>query len=129
MKMLLHLAEHGDGVPNALASVLILGRSALPEIDVFFLQRVERLFQQIVIQQRLGTRATEADVDRSLAEGRALKVNSTPTLFVNGRRLVGQLAWPNLRQIIDYEIDYQKTAKNAGEDCGCEVKLPSPLAN
>jgi len=41
--------------------------------------------------------------------------------------LTGQPAsWANLRQVIDYEIEYQKTAKNAGEDCGCEVKLPGP---
>lgn len=77
----------------------------------------------------MDTRATEAEVDKSIAEGRALNVASTPTLFVNGRRLVGQTPWPNLRQIVDYEIEYQKTAKNAGEDCGCEVKLPSPLSN
>jgi hypothetical protein len=34
-----------------------------------------------------------------------------------------------LRQVIDYEIEYQKTAKNAGEDCGCELKLPAPALN
>jgi protein-disulfide isomerase len=77
----------------------------------------------------METRATEADVNRTSAEARALGVNSLPTLFVNGRRVAAQIAWPNLRQIIDYEIEYQKTAKNAGEDCGCEVKLPSPLSN
>jgi hypothetical protein len=52
---------------------------------------------------------------------------STPTLFVNGRRLPSQVGWPDLRTIIDQEIEYQKTAKNAGEDCGCELKLPSPV--
>jgi protein-disulfide isomerase len=77
----------------------------------------------------METRATEADVNRTSAEARALGVNSLPTLFINGRRIAAQIAWPNLRQIIDYEIEYQKTAKNAGEDCGCEVKLPSPLSN
>ena len=77
----------------------------------------------------METRATEADVNRTSAEARALGVNSLPTVFVNGRRIAAQIAWPNLRQIIDYEIEYQKTAKNAGEDCGCEVKLPSPLSN
>lgn len=75
----------------------------------------------------LEARATEPEVDRNVAEGRALNVNSTPTLFVNGRRLVGNIGWPQLRGVIDYEIEYQKTAKNAGEDCSCEVKLPSPL--
>jgi hypothetical protein len=28
--------------------------------------------------------------------------------------------------MIDNEIEYQKVAKNAGEDCGCEVKLDVP---
>jgi protein-disulfide isomerase len=77
----------------------------------------------------IDTRAAEPEVEKSVAEARELRVNSTPTLFVNGRRLPSQVAWPDLRQIIDQEIEYQKTAKNAGEDCGCEVKLPSPFLN
>ena len=72
------------------------------------------------------TRATEAEVDKSVNEAHDLHVMSTPTLFVNGRRLPSQVAWPDLRMIIDQEIEYQKTAKNAGEDCGCELKLPVP---
>ncbi len=56
-------------------------------------------------------------------KARALEITGTPTLFVNGRRLSQSIDWPNLRAIIDYEIEYQKTAKNAGEDCGCELKL------
>ncbi|MGE5644293.1 MAG: thioredoxin domain-containing protein [Acidobacteriota bacterium] len=82
----------------------------------------------IQLTRCLDSRETEPDIDRGIEEAKALNVRSTPTLFVNGRRLEGQIPWPNLRDIIDYEIEYQKTAKNAGEDCGCEVKLPSPLA-
>jgi hypothetical protein len=48
-------------------------------------------------------------------------------MFINGRRIDGQIPWPSLKDIIDYEIYYQKTAKNAGEDCGCEVKLSLPV--
>jgi protein-disulfide isomerase len=77
----------------------------------------------------LDTKATEAEVNRSIAVSRELHVQSTPTLFVNGRRLPAQVAWNDLRAIIDQEIEYQKTAKNAGEDCGCTVKLPSPTLN
>ena len=73
------------------------------------------------------TKATEAEVTRNWAEGRALEVNSTPTIFVNGRRLSGSVSWDQLKQIVEFEIEYQKTAKNAGENCGCELKLPSPL--
>ena len=74
----------------------------------------------------METGATSAEVEKNQAEGRALNVNSTPTLFVNGRRLVGNVEWETLRTIIDFELEYQKTAKNAGEDCGCELKLDTP---
>jgi protein-disulfide isomerase len=74
----------------------------------------------------IDTRATEEEVNATRTMGRDLEVNSTPTMFVNGRRMVGTLQWPDLKRVIDYEIDYQKTAKNAGEDCGCSVQLPTP---
>jgi len=74
----------------------------------------------------LDTKATAADIDKSIAEGRALEVGGTPTLFVNGRRIPNVIDWANLRSIIDYEIEYQKTARNAGENCGCEMQLSLP---
>jgi protein-disulfide isomerase len=74
----------------------------------------------------MDTKATEAEVNKNVAEGRALDINATPTLFVNGRRIAQVIDWTNLRAIIDYEIEYQKTAKNAGEDCGCDLKLDAP---
>ena len=74
----------------------------------------------------METKATEAEVNKSQAEGRALGVNSTPTLFVNGRRLVGNMPWPQLKQIIEHEVDYQKT--HGGSEKCCEVTLPSPLS-
>ena len=74
----------------------------------------------------MDTKATEADVDASLAQGHALHVDATPTIFLNGRRLVGNYPWQNLAQIIDGELKYQKTAANAGEKC-CEISIPSPL--
>ncbi len=74
----------------------------------------------------IDSRATEEEVNKTRTAGKALEVNSTPTLFVNGRRMVGTVQWPDLKRVIDYEIEYQKTAKNAGEDCGCDVRLPTP---
>jgi protein-disulfide isomerase len=74
----------------------------------------------------IDSKATEEEVNKTKAEGLAVEVSSTPTLFVNGRRMVGTLQWPDLKRVIDYEIEYQKTAKNAGEDCGCSVQLPTP---
>ena len=74
----------------------------------------------------MESKATESEVAKDQADGRALKVDSTPTLFINGRRVASAVDWPTLRSIIDYEIEYQKTAKNAGENCGCSIKLDVP---
>jgi protein-disulfide isomerase len=73
----------------------------------------------------LDAKSTEADVDKDIAQARELAVQSTPTVFINGRRVTGRSDWNTLRSIIDYEIEYQKTAKNAGEDCACDVTLPN----
>jgi protein-disulfide isomerase len=50
-----------------------------------------------------------AAVDASRANGQQLEVGSTPTVFVNGRRIVG--ADPHLlEQYINYELAHQKSA-------------------
>jgi protein-disulfide isomerase len=74
----------------------------------------------------IDNKATQAEVDKEVEEGRALDITGTPTLFINGRRISQTIDWANLKAIIDTEIEYQKTAKNAGDDCGCEVKLDVP---
>ena len=82
----------------------------------------------------IDSKATESEVEASIAEARALHVDATPTLFLNGRRLVGNYPWPNLDQIINGELSYQKSAQNtpppaaATDDKCCEVKIPSPLS-
>jgi protein-disulfide isomerase len=71
---------------------------------------------------------TNPEIERTVAQGHELDVTSTPTLFVNGRKMVGAVPWETLKTVIDFEITYQKTAKNAGDDCGCAVTLPMPGA-
>jgi protein-disulfide isomerase len=89
-----------------------------------------RQIDPLQLERCMDAKETLPEIEKSIAEAKELGVNATPTLFVNGRQLVGQAGtWANLHQVIDYEIEYQKTAKNAGEDCGCEVKLPSPTLN
>ena len=78
------------------------------------------------LKTAIGSKNVQQTVETSLAMGRDVAVQSTPTLFVNGRKLVGAVEWRELKRIVDYEIEYQKTAKNAGEDCGCEIKLSLP---
>jgi protein-disulfide isomerase len=74
----------------------------------------------------IDSKATKAEVEKEVAEAQALDITGTPTMFINGRRISQTIEWANLKTIIDAEIEYQKTAKNAGDDCGCEVKLDLP---
>jgi protein-disulfide isomerase len=70
-------------------------------------------------------RSTEAEVDRSIAEARALRVNQTPTLFINGRPLPGNFPWEQLKTIIDLELERAKTTGDEVEKC-CQISLPTP---
>jgi protein-disulfide isomerase len=74
----------------------------------------------------IDDKATEKEVEASAEEAVALQVDGTPTLFINGRRLPAGPDWNTLKRVIDNEIKYQETAKDAGEDCGCEIKLDAP---
>ncbi len=56
-----------------------------------------------------------AAVDASRANGAQLEVNSTPTIFVNGRRIVGADSHL-LEQYIKYELDQRKTQKTASRN-------------
>jgi protein-disulfide isomerase len=74
----------------------------------------------------MDTKATEGEVDKSVAEGKALKIDQTPTLFINGRRIPGSVPWDNMKQLIDAELVYAKPAGDEADKC-CEVKIPSVL--
>ncbi|MDE3197361.1 MAG: DsbA family protein [Acidobacteriota bacterium] len=80
------------------------------------------------LESCIDTKATDAEVQQTIDLGHSLGVNQTPTIFINGRRMAGSIPWNDLKTVIDYEIGYQKTAKNAGEDCGCDVRLATPGA-
>jgi protein-disulfide isomerase len=70
------------------------------------------------------TNATDADVTRNVAEGRALGVDATPTLFLNGRKIVGAMDWPTMERLINFELEHQAKAGEASEKC-CTVEIPS----
>jgi protein-disulfide isomerase len=57
----------------------------------------------------LASPEAAAAVDTSRANGQELEVNSTPTVFINGRRIVGVDAH-TIEQYIQYEIAHSKTA-------------------
>jgi protein-disulfide isomerase len=68
----------------------------------------------------------DKEVDGEIAKAKEMEITGTPTIFVNGRRIVNSVEWTSLKGTIDNEIQYQKVAKNAGEDCGCDTKLTLP---
>jgi protein-disulfide isomerase len=59
----------------------------------------------------LTTPEAASAVDASIANGKLMDVSSTPTLFVNGRRIVG--ADPHqLEQLLQYEMQHPAAKKN-----------------
>jgi len=90
-------------------------------------------FDTLQFGQCFDSRATAADVNRSVAQAMALQVNATPTLFINGRRINAQ-PWENLKQIIDFELQNRSAfpapaaAAPAEDDC-CSISLPTPTGN
>jgi len=52
---------------------------------------------------------TEARIKKSMALGESLDVNSTPTVFINGRKISGAYPWDTFKKIADEEL-----AKKAG---------------
>ncbi len=69
---------------------------------------------------------TDGEITQDLAGAKKLGINSTPTLYVNGRKLAGNVSWEQLKSIIDVEVKYQATAKNAGDTACCSVSLTTP---
>src|SRR5262249_40902648 len=70
-------------------------------------------------------KTTEPDIAREMAEGLALQVSATPTIFLNGRKLEGGLPWQTMEQLINIEIDHQAVvAKAAADDACCTVQIP-----
>src|SRR5207247_9232516 len=58
--------------------------------------------------------ACEGPVDKNLALGRGLGVNSTPTLiFVNGERVAGGLAAADLQQLLDSATRYSARGRSS----------------
>jgi protein-disulfide isomerase len=67
---------------------------------------------QAAFKSCLASPDTAAMVDASAANGRAVEVTSTPTVFVNGRRVVGADAG-TIERFIQFELADQKAATAA----------------
>ena len=66
---------------------------------------------QAAFKACLASPQAAAAVDASLANGKLLEVSSTPTVFVNGRRVVGADS-KTIEQYIQYDLAQGRTAKN-----------------
>jgi protein-disulfide isomerase len=60
----------------------------------------------------IDTHATSAAVDESLKAARALQVDLTPTLFINGRMQTGALPWERLDAMIQRDLNSPLVTKN-----------------
>jgi len=74
----------------------------------------------------IESKATDPEVKGSMAVGTSLSINSTPTIFVNGRRIEGAAPWENLQALIKLEIDHQSKAAalTSKDDSCCTVTIP-----
>ena len=113
--------QHQDSItPENLKDIAMIWAKDRKDVDA------------LQLAQCMDTKATEKEVDAELEEGHALNIESTPTLFVNGRRIASAISWAagnnsaGLKDVIDNEIEYQKVANNAGENCGCDLQLNVP---
>ena len=67
-------------------------------------------------------KVTDKEVAQNIAEAHGLGLDATPTLFVNGRKFVGALERPIMKQLVQLEIDHQ--AKQAKCEETCVVTIP-----
>src|SRR5262249_1827504 len=67
---------------------------------------------QATFKSCLAAPAPAAAVDASVANAKTLDVTSTPTIFVNGRRIVGADA-ATIERFIQFELTNQKSAQAA----------------
>jgi protein-disulfide isomerase len=56
------------------------------------------------LQDCLGSGRFDADVRKAFAAGAEIGVSSTPTFFVNGRRLTGAVPFETMRELIEEEL-------------------------
>ena len=77
-------------------------------------------FDSAGLDKCVETRATEAEVKQSIADGLALEIDGTPAMFINGRLIEPGREW----DVIKYYINYELKAAPALDSC-CTVKFPA----
>lgn len=75
----------------------------------------------------IETHATAKEVEASVAAGRALQLQQTPTFFINGRTVPGAVDWKTLDAAIQIELNRPKDIPGVGAAKCCEVTIPTVL--
>ncbi len=64
----------------------------------------EKKLDGMALGRCIESKSTEAELADEIAEGRALKVEATPTMFLNGRKLEGGIPWQIVEALINMEL-------------------------
>jgi protein-disulfide isomerase len=74
----------------------------------------------------IENKTTDPEVAASMAIGNALSLNSTPTIFVNGRKIEGAVPWDTLQALIKVELAHQANgaAVTSKDESCCTVTIP-----
>ena len=75
----------------------------------------------------IDTHATAEQVEHSVEAGRALQIQQTPTVFVNGRTIPGAVSWSTLDTVIQMELNRPKNIPGPSPQKCCEVTVPTVL--
>jgi protein-disulfide isomerase len=84
----------------------------------------EQKLDETKLASCLDSHAPAGEIDKSIALGRMLQVEQTPTFFVNGRFEAGAMPWERLDPLIDFELNRPKEFIAQPADKCCEVVIP-----
>jgi protein-disulfide isomerase len=75
----------------------------------------------------IDEQATAKEVEATMEQGKALGVDGTPTLFINGRHVAaGVTEWEGLKRYIDSELEYLAKVGGAAAAKPAAAKPPAP---
>jgi len=94
------LAAAAQGKFWEMHSLLFENQTKLSRSDLFTYAKLLGL-NMVAFERALDRHTYSAMIERDLAEARGLGVATTPTLFINGRRLVGPQGYASVSAVID----------------------------
>jgi len=87
----------------------------------------EHTVDEAKLSSCIDTHATGKQVEESENIGRRLQIQQTPTSFINGRMMAGDVAWTQLDAVIQLELNRPKEIPGPAAEKCCEVNVPAIL--